>query len=262
LRIYEWFDEGTAPRVVWSGDPGAGTANRWGDTLAARIGPSGHEMLVSSRLGTVVALLLVDFSTGNPQVFDVPGALAGNYGLGLAWGSGNTFWGKSAGQTLQHVELDLGGATARVLHNITDYSAMSAIGVSAGDGLLAGLSTETPDNVRLLDISNPDQGLLYLDTEFWPTDNANANGTGAIAFGPERLYALDSNNGLVAFSVAPRLRYTISGNTLTFTWSGSYTLQSRASLTSGTWGDVSSTSGHQVPLSTAAGAQRYFRLRP
>jgi hypothetical protein len=155
--------------------------------------------------------------------------------------------------------LDFANFGASILSTFNNFPQMSAIGVDPAQNLLAGVSVETPDNLRLFDISN--EGLAYLDTEFWPTDNANPNATGAIAFAPERLYALDSNNGIMAFRISPRLRYQVTGNTITFTWSGAYTLQSRNNLTSGTWNDVSSTSGHQVTMSTAPGTQTYYRLR-
>jgi hypothetical protein len=264
FRLYAWVDEdpATAPYLAWHGDPGAGTANRWGDTMAVRLGQSGVEILLGSRSGTAVSIItpVLGSDTSPPVVFDVPGVASGNFGLGIAWGAADTFWGKANNQSLQHVQLDFNLGTAQVLHSFTNFPAMGPIGVDPVENLLAGISVETPDNVRLLDISNPDAGLGDLDTEFFPTDNANGNGTGALVFvGGDRLYALDSNNGLIAMRLASRLHYTVVGNQITFTWSGHYLLQSRNSLT-GAWTDLSSSSGYTVTIG-GPGTRSFYRLR-
>jgi hypothetical protein len=271
FRLYRWTDEDpfTTPTVAWRGDPGTNlvtgtsTANRWGDTMAARFDAFGQpQILLASRSGTAVSVItpVAGTETWPPYAFDVAGAAAGNFGLGIAWGAGDTFWGKATGQTLQHVALDFNTLAGQILHTFSNFPAIGPIGIDSNANFLAGLAIETPDNVRLLDISDPEAGLGYLDTDFFPTDNANANGTGALVFVGDRLYALDSNNGLMAFRMAPRLHYSVSANHITFTWSGSYVLQSRLSLTSGSWGDVSSTSGYSVTIG-GPGARAFYRLR-
>jgi hypothetical protein len=57
----------------------------------------------------------------------------------------------------------------------------------------------------------------------------------------------------------PTLQFSISGNQITFTWTGSFTLQSRDNVDSGTWTDVSASSGHQELLN--AGTTKFYRLR-
>ena len=42
---------------------------------------------------------------------------------------------------------------------------------------------------------------LLLQETLFPEDNPNLNNTGAVAFGENTLYALDTNNGLIAFSI-------------------------------------------------------------
>jgi hypothetical protein len=264
FRLYAWIDEdpSTAPYLAWHGDPGAGATNRWGDTMAARLGRNGVEILLGSRSGTAVSVItpVLGSDTSPPLVLDVPGAANGNFGLGIAWGTGDTFWGKANGQALQHVQVDFNSGTAHILQTFTNFPGIGPIGIDSAQNLLAGLAIETPDNVRLLDISNPDAGLGYLDTVFFPTDNANANGTGALAFFGDRLYALDSNNGLMAMRFAPKLYYTVNGNQITFSWSGSYVLQSRNSLTAGAWADLSASSGYIATIG-GPGTQSYYRLR-
>src|SRR5690606_4341801 len=55
------------------------------------------------------------------------------------------------------------------------------------------------DNVRLYDVSDLDIGPLMRDQEAFTSQNANANGTAATAFGGHYLFAVDSNNGIKAF---------------------------------------------------------------
>lgn len=57
---------------------------------------------------------------------------------------------------------------------------------------------------------------------------------------------------------SPTLSYSVSGGQITLTWSGSFTLQSKNSIT-GTWADVTSTSGYQETLNSSTA--KFFRLR-
>jgi hypothetical protein len=195
--------------------------------------------------------------SGAPSVINTD-AGNGAFGLGLAFGSGDTFWGKSLGvaNDLRHMALDLNNFTATTLRVVTGYPNMTAIGVNAANNLLAGVSVETPDNLRLFEIGDT---LVHVDTEFFPTDNPNVNATGAVSFGPGRVYALDSNNGIIALALASRLNLTRNGNQLVLTWSGSSVLQSSADVT-GPYEDVpNATPGYTVDLTS--GTQMFYRLK-
>ncbi len=65
---------------------------------------------------------------------------------------------------------------------------------------------------------------------------------------------------LTVAEVAPTLSYNRSGNQITFTWSGSFTLQSNTDLMSGSWSDVSSASGYAETINSTGA--KFFRLRP
>ena len=138
---------------------------------------------------------------------------------------------------------------------------MGAIGVDSYNKLLGGISTETPDNLRLLDLSNPSGGLFNLDTEFFPTDNPNPNHTGSVAFGPNRVYAQDSNNGVIALTlnvscVPSQLTVTHSGPNLILSWGrGDYRLQGASNLRN--WSDIPGASPVTAPGSSGT---RFFRL--
>jgi hypothetical protein len=67
--------------------------------------------------------------------------------------------------------------------------------------MVAGVAIETPDNLKLYDLTPGSISLI--ETNAFPTDNANANNTGAVDFGEDKVFALDSNNGIIAARVLP-----------------------------------------------------------
>jgi hypothetical protein len=263
LRVYGWLDDGEleAPYLAWEGDPGAGVAQRWGDSFDARGVGIDTEILVGSRAGTLVSIIRPGFGANSPaNVIDVTDAEPGNFGLSVRWGNGFTFYGKSSGSSLRHIIYDPGILTGSTIASNTQYAAMNVIGFDAGSGLLAGISREIPDNLRLLRGANVLDGDISLDTEFFLTDNENANGTGQIAMGNQRLYALQSNNGIIAASVAPYLRATKFEMSLILSWSGPGVLQGTPSLDVPFEDIAGATSGYTVDLSNTTG-NRFFRLR-
>jgi hypothetical protein len=261
LNLYRWENDGpdALPTLAYSADPGDGAANRWGDTLSVRGGGVDTQVLLGSRNGQAVALLTTTDGANFASVkFDVNDAEAGSFGLGVAFGAGDTFWGKATGRGLVHVGFDLAAGTATTLHA---YAVPSFPGTVAGIALdpsnqfLAGLALENPDNIRLYDISDLSNPPVLLDQEFCAADNENLNGTGALAFGGERLFALDSNNGIVTFTVKkvlPPQRPQLSGPnvaegkfevTLTGEAGRTYTLEATADFQS--WTTVATQSATQ-----------------
>jgi hypothetical protein len=280
FRLYAWIDDqpDTAPALVWSGDPGALTeggslTNRWGDTMAVRMVNNEHQVLIGSRSGTAVALLLPDSMLNAKYLFDVNGASPGDFGNGIAWGDGETIWSKGAGSdSLRHVQVDINTCLdsicqGTILETFSGYSTLSAIGVDPAKQLLAGVSLENPDTLRLYDISDLNGGPLHVDTEFFPTDNANSTGSGAVAFGPDRLYALNSNNGIIAMTldavcIPTRLRITRVDADVILSWTRpDHRLQGAEALgTAGSptlWNPIAGAS--PVTVSAAVGV-KFFRL--
>ncbi len=204
LRLYRWDDDGpeTSPIVIDVFDLPAG--QRFGDTLAVRGSGDDTQILLGSRSGTVAALVRVStagFAT--TQVFDVTGAAAGDFGLGVAFGAGDTFWGTAGARPVLHVAFNTTLGTAEVFKSYGAAqipTAIATVGVDPARNLVAGLALETPDNIQLYNLTDPDAPQL-LDQELLPVDNANVNGTGAVAFGGNRLFVLDSNNGIHAYVV-------------------------------------------------------------
>jgi hypothetical protein len=205
FNLYRWANDAadTLPELVFTGDPGNGTANRWGDSFDVRGAGNGTQLLAASRNGKAVAVFTTaDGAQFTATTLNVEDAADGNFGLSVAFGAGNTFFGKANGQSLRHVGFDLGAGTGTTLHNYaTDFP--TAVATIAWDGenqFLAGVAIENPDNVRLYDVADTGNPVL-IDQEFLAADNANINGTGQAAFGGGRLFVLSSNNGIVAFDV-------------------------------------------------------------
>lgn len=274
FKLYVWDSDSDTetPKLVWSGDPGNGAAQRWGDTLDVRTVGGADQVLLGSRFGSLACILagFPDFPWDR-NTLDT-GAPGGTLGLGVAFGAGDTFWGTAAGTNLVHVGFDLNPIppTATLLHNfgLAQFpQSVTTFGVDPENHLLAGVSLETPDNLRLYDLyhiveSAQSQPPRWLDTEFFPTDNANLNGTGAVDFGGGRVFALDSNNGLIAYEVPPVLRYARSGDNLTLLWTGSATLYAadEATAASGDWTEVvGAASG--MTIDTSLAPRKFYQLR-
>ena len=267
FKVYRWLEDApdVEPELAWSGNPAPGTSQRWGDNFAVRGLNSDPHLLVASRSSNIVSILRPGFGPdAAPNVFYTDGT-AGNYGLSVAYGLGDVFWGKASGQSLREVSFNLNTSASATLHNYNTYPAMSVVGVAPSLALLAGVSDEIPNSLRLYDLSNLEtRGLVNIDTEFFPTDNANANRTGAVSFGNNRVFAIDSNNGIIALQIDPSkippvLSYLRTGSSLTLTWIGAAVLQSKSAVT-GPWVDlIAATSGFTTNL--PAGGEIFFQLR-
>jgi hypothetical protein len=279
FRLYKWDNDSAeaTPQLVWSGNPSRDSAVvRWGDAIDLRGSSLNPQLVLSSRNSNYVSIIdLYDVNLA-AKVAHLETLPAELMGLGVAFGAdtpsgGFTVWGKFTGLALRQVELvelDPNVLTATVLATVGGYPAMGPIGVQADSNLLAGISIERPDNVRLFDITSANSGSIRnIDTEFFPTDNANGNGTGNVAFGPNRIYAVDSNNGVMAWSYsydrpacpAAALTITRTGPTeIQLSWTGAHRLQSSTGLSDApTWSAVSGTA--PVTIQTQ-GETMFFRL--
>jgi len=218
FRLYRWADETATPTLVFDGTPAPGqtdaanNALRFGDTMDVRgAGASTQVILASRGAGTASILTTSDGTSFTATLVqsDATGAAANNgpFGLGVAFGDGGTFWGKSSGGTpLRELSFDLATSSAVTIGSAGEPDVSNLIfnlGYDPLTGLLAGIGNNgtTSQTLSLFDVSGPSPVLL--DTESFPTTNANANGTGAIDFGGGKLFALDSNNGLVAYDLVP-----------------------------------------------------------
>ncbi|MBI2947297.1 MAG: DUF4623 domain-containing protein, partial [Verrucomicrobia bacterium] len=212
FAIYRWETDSAsaAPVVAYRDDPsGASTdaaSRRFGDSFDVRGSGPNTQLLAGTRNGKNAALFTTtDGSNFTSTVLNTDAA-AGDFGLGIAFGAGNSFWGTAISRPLRLIDFDLaaGTGTTRVTLGVNDVPvSASAIGVDPTNNLLAAVAVENPDNLRLYNVASLPNPPSMVDQELFPTDNANANATGSVDFGGGRLYAMNSNNGLMAFTVNP-----------------------------------------------------------
>ncbi|HNQ72700.1 MAG TPA: immunoglobulin domain-containing protein [Verrucomicrobiota bacterium] len=270
--LYRWANETAQPTIAFQGDPMQGTANRqWGNTIAVRGAGTNTQILLPTGGQEFVAVFTTtDGSSFSPTIIsNVPtGAIV----EGAAFGAGDTFWGQSnAGGTLAHYAFDwtTGEATVLAAYDWNNFDAnVKPIAVDAEHHLLAGVAIASPDTVNLYDISQVDETTppVLLHSVVTPTDNANTLYRGALAFGADTLFALDTNNGIIALAL-PFLRIQPLGDKLEVSWAmahGGYTLETRNDPASGAWTAVSTgtlSNGRYRVQVTPTGAPQYFRLQ-
>lgn len=219
FNLYYWSSESGGMNYVWSGDPssgipsvGTGNNQRWGDSMTVNGTGTNTQVLISSR-GNVAAILTpTDPTLTQPwqlTTLDVTNLPAGDsIGDGLSYGTANgTIYVQGAGGPLFLCSYNTNAGTATVVesYSITNFPQWTgAIGVEPQSNLLTSL--EMPPNltanVRLYDISSTAVPPVLLDRQAWATnDSGDGIYAGSIVFGGTNVYALESDNGIMAFGV-------------------------------------------------------------
>jgi hypothetical protein len=213
LKIYRWASESATPTLIYAGDP-TGANQRFGDTFAVRGAGNNTQILLSARSTNSAAL----FTTANGFFWNstkltISGqSSASGAGLGLAFGSSNSFYGRTTSSPLNLIGYDTltGNATVLTTNTLNGLSGTVApIGVSLSLNRLVGIEISASAGVvqraDLFDLSAMTGNTTNspLDSFAFPTANANANGTGAVDWDSVRgiVYVLDSNNGLMALAI-------------------------------------------------------------
>lgn len=210
FKLYRWANDepNTLPTLAFSGDPGASDNQRWGDTLAVRGAGANTQILLGSRAANVVSILTttdgLNFTTRKITVADADPA--GPFGLGIAFGTGNTFWGKATSQNLRQVSFNLAAGTGITIrnHGAPEFpNTLAPLGVHTVLNLLGIINVGATENqFRLYDLASvaPTQ----IATANFASDNSNlGSGTGGVAFDYDRVYALGANNGIIALQLLP-----------------------------------------------------------
>lgn len=264
FAIYRWADSvpGTGMGLAYFFNPGIG---RIGDTLTARGSGIDTELLAAPNAGTNIALFNTadgaNFNFNLIAVTNLPlDAQANGFArLGIAFGPTNTFWAKSSGFNLRLVRYDVTAGTAEVIATYTNIpGSIAPIGVDNANNILGGIAVgQIPQNLALYDLLAPD-GPALADREYYGVNNPNLNGTGTVAFDVAggRLFSLDSNNGLLAASYAPRLYITPEVNGGIVTWTGPGALQASANVT----GSYTNVTGATSPHTNMAAGSLFFRV--
>jgi hypothetical protein len=189
---------------TFAGDPGSGSGDRWGDTMAVRGAGSGTQVLLGSKGTNVVLFTTADGSSFSPTLIAVTNVPSGFAGNGVAFGAGNTFWAKAYGGDLFEVAFDPVGMTGGAIldyHTSTGQipAPMSGVGVDPVNNVYAGINLADRNNdLQLFQLTGTSDPPVLFDQAFFPSYNVNGNQNAAIAMKFPRAYALDVNNGLVA----------------------------------------------------------------
>lgn len=207
-RLYRWANDnpGTTPTVAYSGDPVAGSGERWGDTLDVRGAGLNTQILIGSRSGTnAIVFTTANGTTFSPNPIAVSGGAPQMFGTGIAFGVNNTFWGKINSASLRQISFNLGTGTGSVMQTFgspTVTASIAPLGVSTNLNLLGGISIASPGNFQLYDLPLVGAPSL-IETNAFPTDHPNGNGVGSVDFGGDRVFALNCQNGIIALQILP-----------------------------------------------------------
>ena len=283
FKIYRWAsdDAVTTPTVAYG--PGdifntTGSGDRAGEHLKVRGAGLTTQILVGARnIEKFAILTTTDGLTFAPTVFEVAGAGAASFFM-CDFGAGNTIWAKRDGGQLLRIAFDLTTGLASIQETFATALFPSGVGPIAVDPVKQILGAvhngENPNNLRLYNYNLIGQPGGLLDLEFFPTDNPNGNRVGAADIGNNRIYGLDTNNGLVVMNlnytlpVAPVLSNpSRSGNTFSFTLTGvagtTYLIQSSPDMT--LWNDdgtATLNAGTSIVVSrTVTDGRYYFRAK-
>ncbi len=268
LRLYVWPSDApdVAPEFIEITDLPADI--RFGDTLAVRGSGENTELLFGSRSSTSFAIVTLAGFTATSRIYSPADVSPGAFGLGITFGPGNSVFATAAGQPIIHVAFDPASGEATVARTYAAALIPSSVAHLAYDttrSLLAGTALETPDNILLYSLADLDAPAL-LDQELLPVDNANVNGTGALAFAGDRLFALNSNNGIHAYTinltpaVAPTLTATLDGANLVISVAepGTFNVESTTTPFTG-WTTVGTVSTALPFTTSAANGNAFFR---
>jgi hypothetical protein len=223
FRIYRWANESADPVLAYEGDPSANDelANnrRFGDSFAVRGSGVNTEILVGTRAGTIAVLFrTTDGINFTPLIIQIPELYSGS-GIAMQsidWGEGDTFYTKAdtaslAGQrSLQHFSLDVNSATATLLDPHLNLAARlgAPFAFDPSRNLLAIIKTHVVGGFPTHQLRLFKKTALGLDQQDLPypyrsfaTTNLNGNGVGDVTFGGGKVFALNANNGIMAFNI-------------------------------------------------------------
>lgn len=258
LHIYRWADSGpaTTPVLIYEGDPSgapAGINNRWGDVLAARGSGTNTELLLNSFDGIYAAVIRpVDGSLTaftNSWFYDSAGG--GSIGRSLQFGTNNTALEKRKGAALVFSSYNLTNQTSSSFLSVDSTVTLGGVFVDTAHNLLAGVdfvgsatAPLKPDALALYDISDPSSPMFIARYNFPVNQVGNANVICQTVIAGSKIFALDANNGLVAFYINPPanslvLKIAHSGANVNLSWSNpTAILQGTPGLSPAAWTDL------------------------
>jgi hypothetical protein len=207
FKLYRWANESAQPQLVYSGDPSGGflygdKPTRFGDSIAVRGTGAGTQILLGTFNQTLGLLTTTDGVNFTASLITTTMAISDSR-WGLAWGPGNTCYVKQGTGHLRLLNLDLVAHTGTVLTNIALTPTAGPGGpldVDVSRNLMALIDTAN-HKLLLYDISDPSNPIQQDTTRSFPAANANGNFVGAVALRNGKLFALESNNGILAYTL-------------------------------------------------------------
>ncbi len=119
-----------------------------------------------------------------------------------------------------------------------------------------------PQNVPIYDLTTPNGPDLttLVDREIFAVNNVNGNGTGAVAFDVAggRIFALNSNNGMLALTYAGRLSIARGVGEQVLTWPTAVSMLQSATNVAGPYLDMPAATS---PYTNSTDAVKFFRLK-
>jgi uncharacterized protein (TIGR02597 family) len=230
LKMYRWTNSSpsTRPQLIYSGDPLGGTNSRWGDVFDVR-GSGANTTLITdnhqpntsnpslnpdifvltptdSTLTTWTGKYFTEDTANNPT-FN-----GSTIGHSLQFDStGTNFWQKHYGQALAKNSYNPSGANGSSAKWVTNYSAWPTnegpVAYLAQSNFVAGINFSgttgaSPDTLELYSVTNFNSSTLLCTANFPANQTANVNRIGQVIVTTNYVFALDANNGLLAFRLS------------------------------------------------------------
>ena len=277
VTIYRWDNDSstTIPKVVFAGVlfPTAPAASRWGDALGVRGAGANTQIILDAGGGFTNSAILTatdSFATNfttTGYIHTYPGTDA--IGRSIQFGTNNTYFIKRrntasppvGGRALQLTRYDTAPATTVLLSVPDFYPQVGPLTLDFSKNLAAGImfvtNTASPDRLIVYDISNLASPLQIAQYNFPVNHQKNNNFIGQAVFGPDKIFAVDGNNGIIAVpaypTFLPGLSITRSDNSVVLTWTHSipeFVLQATGTLSPPAWTNAG------LPV-TLVGGQNY-----
>ena len=281
FHIYRWAntDPNTAPVVVFQGDPSGqppGINERWGDVLTVRGGGTNTEIFVNSQSGTYGAVLKpTDASLNNfTNFWFLEASGGGSIGRSIQFGPTNTVFEKRKGSPLVFSSYDTNAQTSTVILQVDSSTTLGGVAVDLPHKLVAGVdfvgsttAPQKPDAVSLYDITDPATPMLLQRYNYPANQVANANVICETIISGNRVFAMDANNGLMAFFIEPPvnsmiLTATPSGSNVNLSWGNAGAiLQGTGSLLPPVqWTDLTTAGQTNSIQPSTTGTNQFYRL--
>jgi len=286
FRVYRWTNSApTTPAVqIFAGDPaGQTTINlRWGDVMTVRGSGTNTEILFDDQAQGFFAGILRPTDATLNTFTNYPLTLTagpGSIGRSIQFQTGTNFWQKRKGLALFLTGFNTAAQTTVQIANYNNFPlTLGGVAVDPVRNLAIGVdftgnATSLPDALALYEITDPNAPMLISRYNFPITPQVgNVNFVCSTVIGGNKVFSLDGNNGIVAFTLVPpgsprpSLNIARSGATVLLSWPTNqtgFTLQANPSVAAPTnWTNVSTGTivGDQYIVTNALDTASFFRL--